>query len=131
VDKKLSGIIGRNADIYIDGSLAGAAKGVTVGISGDLIKDYVIGGQDPNVLALGNRSYPISIDTLYVDKTYAAIVLAGAAITIEVHPAGSGGGQEKYVLNNVILNNWEKMIPQDGVVLETISGEGKTITLPT
>jgi len=125
----LSGIIGRNADIYIDGTLAGAAKGLTVGISAELIKDYVIGSQDPNILAIGNRSYPISIDTLFVDKTYAALVIAGAAITIEVHPGGSGAG-EQYVLNNVILNNWEKMIPQDGVILESISGEGKTITLP-
>jgi hypothetical protein len=125
----MSGIIGRNADIYINGSLAGAAKGLTMGISVDLIKDYVIGSQDPNVLAAGNRSYPISIDTLFVDKTYATLVLNGTAITILVWPSGSPTGEE-YTLNNVVLTNWEKAISQDGVILEGISGEGKTITLP-
>jgi hypothetical protein len=127
----MSGIIGRNADIYINGALAGAAKGVTVGISVDLIKDYVIGSQDPNVLAAGNRSYPVSIDTLYVDKTYATLVLNGTAITILIYPSGSPSPPgEEYTLNNVVLSNWEKAIPQDGVILESISGEGKTITLP-
>jgi hypothetical protein len=128
----LSGIIGRNADIYVDGTLAGAAKGVTIGISVDLIKDYVIGSQDPNVLVAGNRSYPVSIDTLYVDKTYAALVLAGTAITILVYPSGSPSPpSEEYTLNNVVLNNWEQVTPQDGSILEGVSGEGKTITLPT
>jgi hypothetical protein len=128
----MSGIIGRNADIYVNGVLAGAAKGVTLGISATAIKDYTIGGgQDPSLLAQGNRSYPVSIDFLFVDKTYAALVLAGTPITIEVHPAGSDPGNEKYTLNNVILLNWEKAIPQDGVISEGISGEGQTITLPT
>ena len=126
----MSGIIGRNADIYINEVLAGAAKGVTVGITADLIKDYVIGDDKPNVLASGNKSFPISIDTLYVDKTYATLVLNGTAITIEVHPAGSGGGQEKYTLNNCVLNSWEKAIAQEGLILESVSGEAKSMTLP-
>ena len=126
-----TGIIGRNADIYVNDELAGAAKGVTVGISADLIKDYVIGDDKPNVLASGNKSFPVSIDTLYVDKTYATLVLNGTAITIEVHPGGSGESQGKYILSSVVLNNWEKTIPQDGIILESVSGEGKSITLPT
>ena len=127
----MSSIIGRNADIYVNDVLAGAAKGVTVGITADLIKDYVIGSSDPNLLAAGNRSYPVSIDTLYVDKTYATLVLNGTPITIEVHPGGSGESQGKYVLGNVVLKNWEMVTPQDGVIVEGFSGEGKTITLPT
>ena len=126
------GVIGRNADIYVNGTLAGAAKGITLGISADLIKDYTFGsGQDPNVLAQGNRSYPVSIDTLYVDKTHAALVLAGTPFTLLVYPTGSPAPPgEEYTLNNVVLNNWETAIPQDGVILEGFSGEGKTITLP-
>ena len=126
----MSGVIGRNADIYINGTLAGAAKGVTIGISVELIKDYVIGSQDPNVLEPGNRSYPVSIDTLYVDKTHASLVHLGTKITINVLPTGSPPGEE-YIYNDVVLTNWENSIPQDGVILETVSGEGKTITLPT
>lgn len=112
------------------GTLCGSAKGVTIGISADLIKDYCFGsGQDPNVLAQGNRSYPVSIDTLYIDETWAEKVLAGTPITLEVYDTGSPTGK-KYTLNNVVLNNWEAIFPQDGVVGEGFSGEGKTITLP-
>ena len=125
----MSGVIGRNADIYINGTLAGAAKGVTIGISVELIKYYVLGSHDPNVLEPGNRSYPVSIDLLYVDKTHASLVHLGTKIDIHVLPTGTPPGEE-YIYNDVVLTNWENSIPQDGVILETVSGEGKTITLP-
>lgn len=126
-----TGIIGRNADIYVNEVLAGAAKGVTVGITADLIKDYVIGDDKPNVLASGNKSFPVSMDTLYIDKTYATLVLNGTPITVEIHPAGSGESDGKYTLSNVVLTSWEKTIAQEGLILESVSGEGKSITLPT
>jgi len=125
-----SPIVGRNANVYINGSLAGYATGVTVGINVDLIKEYVLGSEAPSVLEAGNQSYPVSIDMLYVDKTNADIVKAGNAISLEVHPAGSGASNEKYVLNDVILTSWEMTVSQDGVILESVSGEAKSITLP-
>ena len=77
------GMIGRNADVYIGATLVGALKGITLGISAALIKDYACNtGQDPNVLAQGNRSYPVSIDTLYIDKSHAQQVLTGPPVTM-------------------------------------------------
>jgi len=109
----------------------GYAKGVTVGIDVALIKEYKLGDDDPAVLDDGNKSYKVNIDRMYIDSTYANDVLNGTSVTIEVQPEGSGTGKQKITLSNVIFNSWELSIEQDGVEMESISGEGKTLAFGT
>ena len=126
-----SPIIGKDAVIQIDGEDVGYAKGVTIGIDVDLIKDYVIGSDTPAVLEAGNKSFSVSIEKMFIDNTYAQDVLNGAKVNIVVRPAGTGSGLPEITISNVVLNSWELSIEQDGIVMESVSGEGDSITFGT
>ena len=126
-----SPLLGKDAVIQIDSSDVGYAQGVRVGISVDLIKEYKIGSDKPEVLEDGNKSFTVSIDKMYIDKTYAEDVLNGTSVSVVIRPAGTGSGLEEITISNVILNTWEMTVTQDGVILESVSGEGKDITFGT
>lgn len=66
-------MIGRNAVIRKDGVDIGYAKGVTAGIDADVIKDYALNDDKPAILQSGNKSFPISIEKMYLDNTYATL----------------------------------------------------------
>ena len=126
-----SPVLGKDAVIQIDGEDVGYAKGVRVSIDVDLIKDYVIGSDTPAVLEAGNKSFSVSIEKMFIDNTYAQDVLNGAKVNIVVRPAGTGSGLPEITISNVVLNSWELSIEQDGVVMESVSGEGDSITFGT
>ena len=126
-----SPLLGRSAVLKIDTAEVGYAQGIRVGVSADLIKEYKIGSDKPEVLEDGNKSFTVSIDKMYIDKTYAEDVLNGTSVSVVIRPAGTGAGLEEITISNVILNAWEMTITQDGVILESVSGEGKDITFGT
>ncbi len=123
-------LLGRNAVILEDSTEIGYCENVTVGISADLIKKYAMGGSNPDrpsVLESGNKSFSVSIERAYIDNTYATDVLNGTKLTVEVRPEGTGAGNPKITISNVVLNSFEMTIAQDGVILEALSGEGTAI----
>jgi len=124
-------LLGKDAVVMIDTTEIGYAQGIRVGISADLIKEYRIGSDKPEVLSDGNKTFTVSIDMMYIDKSYAEQVLNGTAITVVIRPAGTGTGLEEITINNVVLTSWELTISQDRVILETVEGEGKDITFGT
>ena len=126
-----SPIVGKDAVIQIDGEDVGYAKGVRVSIDVDLIKDYAIGSDTPVVLEAGNKSFSVSIDKMYIDNTYAQDVLNGTKVNIVVRPAGTGSGLPEITISNIVLNSWGLSIEQDGVVMESVEGEGDSITFST
>lgn len=126
-----SPIVGYKAVIQKDGEDIGYATGVTVGIDIDLIKEYSLGGATPQVLEAGNKTFTVSIDKMYIDNTYATDVLNGTAVTIVVRPAGTGSGLPEITLSNVVFNSWELSIEQDGVIMESVEGEAKSISFGT
>ena len=126
-----SPIVGKDAVIQIDGEDVGYAKGVTVSIDVDLIKDYAIGSDTPVVLEAGNKSFSVSIEKMYIDNTYAQDVLNGTKVNIVVRPAGTGSGLPEITISNIVLNSWGLSIEQDGVVMESVEGEGDSITFST
>ena len=126
-----SPLLGKDAVVMIDTTEIGYAQGIRVGISADLIKEYRIGSDKPEVLSDGNKTFTVSIDMMYIDKSYAEQVLNGTAITVVIRPAGTGTGLEEITINNVVLTSWELTISQDRVILETVEGEGKDITFGT
>jgi len=123
-------LLGRNAVILKGATEIGYCSSVTVSIDVDLVKEYAIGGANPDkpaFLASGNKSFKVSIDKMYVDGAHATDVLNGTALTIEVRPEGTGTGKPKITVSNVILNSWELNIAQDGVIMESVEGEGTSI----
>ncbi|MCD6528768.1 hypothetical protein J7L06_00550 [Candidatus Bathyarchaeota archaeon] len=124
-------LLGKDAVIMIDTTEIGYAQGVRVGISADLIKEYKIGSDKPEVLKSGNKAFSVSFDAMYIDKSYAEQVLNGAEVSVVVRPAGTGSGLEEITISDVVLTSWELTISQDGVILESVEGEGKDITFGT
>jgi len=123
-------LLGRNAVILKGATEIGYCSSVTVSIDVDLVKGYAIGGANPDkpaFLASGNKSFKVSIDKMYVDGAHANDVLNGTALTIEVRPEGTGTGKPKITVSNVVLNSWELSIEQDGVIMESVEGEGTGI----
>jgi hypothetical protein len=124
-------LLGRSAVILKGATEIGYCTSVNVSIDADLIKEYYISGTNPDrpaYLASGNKSFKVSIERAYVDNTYANDILNGTAVTIEVRPEGTGTGKPKITLSNVIFSSWEMSIEQDGVIMESIEGEGTSIT---
>ena len=126
-----SPVLGKDAVIQIDGEDVGYAKGVRVSIDVDLIKEYAIGSDTPVVLEAGNKSFSVSIEKMWIDSTYADKVLNGTKVSVVVRPAGTGSGLPEITISNVVLNSWELSIEQDGVVMESVSGEGDSISFST
>jgi hypothetical protein len=124
-------LIGRNAVVMKGTTEIGYCTGVRVGIDVDLVKEFKMGSDKPAVLESGNKSFTVSIDKMFIDSTYATDVLNGTKVTIEVRPAGTGTGKPKITISNVILTGWDLTIDQDGVIMESVEGEGDNITFGT
>ena len=84
-----SPVIGRNAAIAKGGVIIGFAKGVTVTIDAEKVKDYAMGSFDPAILEFGAFSYKVSVKKMWVDNAWATEILARTKVTIIVYPAGS------------------------------------------
>jgi hypothetical protein len=127
-------LIGRTAVIKKGTTEIGFCKSVSVSIDADLIKEYFIGGTNPDrpaFVASGNKSFKVSIEKAFIDNAYATDVLNGTAVTIEVLPQGTGTGKPKITLSNVIFNSWELSVEQDGIIMESVEGEGQSIEFGT
>ena len=125
-------LLGRLAVIYRGTNEIGYCK--SVGVDVDFTKEYHTSGTSLDKLAViagENKSFKVSIEMAYIDGAYATDVLNGSAVTIEVRPQGTGAGKPKITLNNVIFTSWEMSYEQDGVIMESIDGEGVGITLGT
>lgn len=115
----------KNADVYIAGVAVGHAKNVRIGVDGTLVKDHDMDSKDPAILELGNLSYPVSAEKLFIDDTHLAQVLAGTPIGFQVKPSGG----KMYTFGDCVLNRWELTITDPGPLLSRVSGEGKSITI--
>lgn len=120
-------LLGRNAVILKGATAIGSCTNVSVSIDVDLIKEYYLGSDKPGVLEAGNKTFSVSIEKAYIDGTYASDVLAGNKVTIEVRPEGTGTGKPKITLSNVVFTSWEMSVAQDGIIMESIDGEGTDI----
>jgi hypothetical protein len=120
-------VIGRNAVIeYSSGSavVIGYAQGCTVDMTQELIKEFALGSNKATILKGGNQTYKIGVDRLYIDETYANLVLNGTPVDFIFTPTGTTAGYIKITVKNVILTAHNTKIDQKGVVAEKVSGEG-------
>jgi hypothetical protein len=124
-------LIGRNAVVMKGTQEIGYCTGVRVDINVDLIKEYKLGSDKPAILKDGNKSFRVRVEKMFIDSTYATDVLNGTAVSIEVRPEGSGTGKSKITLSNVVFTRWEMTANQDGVIMESIEGEGSDLAFGT
>jgi len=125
-------VIGRNGSITINGAEAGYIKGVTFDIDADVIKDYKFTSDVPAVLESGNKSFKFSFEKMFIDTTYADLVVKGTKITILLGPANcTPVGQPKYTLSNAIIFHHGWRDEQNGIVIENGSGEAASLDLGT
>jgi hypothetical protein len=124
-------LIGRNAVVLMGATEIGYCTGVRVDINVDLYKEYKMGSDKPAILKDGNKSFRVRVEKMFIDSTYATNVLNGTSVSIEVRPAGTGTGKPKITLSNVIFTRWEMTADQDGVIMESVEGEGDGLTLGT
>jgi hypothetical protein len=111
--------------------LFGYAKSVSASIDADLVKEYTLGSDKPAYLASGNKTFKVSFELLYANDKYAQKVLAGDKFDVIIAPDGWGSGKPLVTLKNVVINSWEQSIEQDGVIAESLEGEGDNIELAT
>jgi heptaprenylglyceryl phosphate synthase len=122
-------VLGRNGSINIDGVEVGYVKGVTFSVDADVIKDYKFNSAVPAVLESGNQSYRFTFEKMYIDNTYATLVLNGTKVTIILGPANSTPvGQPNITLANAIIFHHGWRAEQEGIVIEDGSGEAATCT---
>lgn len=125
-------VLGRNGSITISGTEVGYVKGVTFDLEAEVIKEYKFTSDLPIVLESGNKSFKFKFEKMYIDTTYATMVLNGTKVTILLGPANSTpSGQPKYTLNNSIIFHHGFRDQQDGIVIEEGSGEASSLTIGT
>jgi hypothetical protein len=127
-------IVGRNAVIEYSAGTAvviGYAQSCNVDIAQDLIKEFKLGSNQAAILAGGNQSYKVTAARMYIDETYASLVLAGAPVDFIFAPAGTKSGNPKVTVKNVILTAHSTKVDQKGIVSESISGEGNNYLVGT
>jgi hypothetical protein len=124
-------IVGRNGVVKKAGTAIGYAKGVSVSIGVELVKDYALNSNKPAIVEDGNQSYKVSVESMYVDNTYAQVVLTGDPVDIELDPAGAATGKPKVTVKNVVFTNWKLDQKQTGVVMQSMEGEGDDLQLGT
>lgn len=121
-------IMGRIATVFYNAVEIGYAKGCNIEVTADLIKDYKLGSDQPQILEAGNKSYKATIDKMYIDATYRVLLLAGTKVTLKIRPKGTGGGLPEQQLANFVFSAARQTATQDGIWLENITGEGTGIS---
>lgn len=124
-------IVGRNGVVKKAGIAIGYAKDVSVSIEVELVKDYAMDSNKPAIVEDGNQSYKVSVESMYVDNTYAQVVLTGDSVDIELDPAGAGTGKPKITVKGVVFTSWKLDQKQTGVVMQSMEGEGNDLELGT
>lgn len=123
------GLIGRNGVITIGSDPVGSCKNISMDISAEKLKEYVMGNPDPDSLDGGNRSYTFSLEKLFVDSTHINQILAGTVVAVIVSPEGSAAGKWKYTINSAVLDKVSVKAAQGGYVMHNVSGEGMSLTI--
>ena len=124
--------IGRNGSITINGAEAGYITNVTFDVDAAVLKDYKFTSDLPAVLESGNKTIRFTFDKMYIDTTYATLVLNGTKITVLLGPINSTPtGQPKYTLSNAIIFHHGFRDAQNGIVMENGSGEAASLTIGT
>jgi hypothetical protein len=98
-------ILGRNARLLKSGVSIGHGKNISLKASAELIKEYSMDSLTPAVTGAGKQSFTWSMERLFTDKTYIALLLAGTKFDLVFAPEGTPtNGNEETWTNCTILS---------------------------
>jgi hypothetical protein len=83
--------------------------------------------------APGNQKFKVKIDKMYIDNTYLTLIVNQTiTATIIFYPTGTTStGDAKITVNNVTWDAAGVTGDAEGVIMESLSGEGDSISLGT
>jgi hypothetical protein len=111
------------------GVAIGYGKNISLVADAESIKVYSMDALTPVITAAGKQSFKWSMERLFTDKTYIALLLAGTKFDLIFAPEGTPITSTEYETwtNCSILHREVKAGESDGV-LENISGEAEGVT---
>ena len=125
-------LLGRNARLYYDGNPIGYCKNISVKATSELIKDYSMDSNDPAVVGAGKQSFAWSAERLFTDSNWAELLVSGEQFDLVFNPDGTPQNAAlAETWNNCTLLSCERTGGETGGLLEKISGEAESVTLPT
>ena len=121
--------IGRDARLLKSGVEIGYGKNITVTADAELIKVYSMDALTPEITAAGKQTFKWSMERLFTDATYLALLLAGTSFDLIFAPEGTPLDSSEYETwtDCVILHREVKAGETDGII-ENISGEATGVT---
>src|SRR5665648_105571 len=118
-------VLGRNARLLQGSTEIGFGKNISVKASAEIIKDYSMDALTPAVSGAGKQTFTWSMERLYTDGAFLALLLAGTKFDLEFAPDGSTSAE---TWTNCIILNCERTGAETGGLLEKISGEAEGVT---
>jgi hypothetical protein len=123
-------VLGRNARLKQGTTEIGYGKNISVKASAEIIKDYSMDALTPAVSGAGKQTFTWSMERLFTDATYLALLLAGTKFDLVFEPEGSAASTNDETWTDCIILNCERTAGETGGVLEKISGEAEGVTPP-
>ena len=123
--------LGRNARLLKDGAAIGYGKNISTVADAESIEVYSMDSLTPEITAPGKQTFKWSMERLFTDKTYVALLLAGTAFDLIFAPEGTPLNSSKYETwtDCVILHREVKAGETDGII-ESITGKATGIEFP-
>jgi hypothetical protein len=124
-------LLGRNARLYYNGSPIGFCKNISVKGTAEVIKDYSMDALTPAVVGAGKQTFTWSAERLFTDATYIELLLAGTQFDLVFNPDGTPQNAAlAEIWGNCTILSSERTAGETGGLLEKISGEAESVTLP-
>ena len=121
-------VLGRNARLLKSGTPIGYGKNI-VKAEAEIIKDYSMDALAPAVTGAGKQTFTWSMERLFTDETYIALLLAGTKFDLIFMPEDTPTtGAEYQAWINCIILSCERSAGEDGAILERLSVEAEGVT---
>jgi hypothetical protein len=121
-------VLGRNTRLIKGNTPIGYGKSISVKASAELIKEYSMDSLTPAVSGAGKQSFAWSMERLFTDKTYLALLIAGTSFDLIFAPEGTPiVGTQYETWHDCVILSCERTAGETGAVLEKISGEAGSV----
>jgi hypothetical protein len=121
-------VLGRNARLLKSGVAIGYGKNIAVGASAEIIKVYSVDSLKPALIGSGKQTFTWSMDRLFTDETYLALLMAGTMFDLIFAPEGTPITNTKYeTWKNCRILKCDRSAAETDGVLEKISGEAEDV----
>ena len=122
-------VLGRNARLLKSGVAIGYGKNIAVGASAEIIKVYSMDSLTPALIGSGKQTFTWSMDRLFTDETYIALLKAGTKFDLIFAPEGTPLTSTQYeTWTNCRILKCDRTAGETDGVLEKISGEAENVT---